>query len=156
MAEALLGRWGLGKFRAYSAGSFPRGQVHPVALEVLSNLNFKTASFRSKSWDEFAVPDAPKMDFVFTVCDRAASETCPIWPGQPMTAHWGITDPVREYEDAEKEYRGFYRAYLDLEARIKIFTSLPISGLNRLALQKRLDEIGKIQAEENTGKTVNQ
>ena len=156
MAEALLARWGLGKFRAYSAGSFPKGLVHPVALEVLHKQNFKTGTFRSKSWDEFAGPDAPQMDFVFTVCDRAASETCPVWPGQPMTAHWGIEDPVREYPDAEKEYRGFYRAYLALEARIKIFTSLPISGLNHLALQKRLNEIGRINAEENTGKSVNQ
>ena len=155
LAEALLVRWGLGKFRAFSAGSYPKGQVHPVALQVLKNHNFKTESFRSKSWNEFAGPDAPQMDFVFTVCDRAAGETCPVWPGQPMTAHWGIDDPVREYPDAEKEYRGFYLAYLELEARIKIFSSLPISGLNRLSLQKRLEEIGKIQAEENTGKTIN-
>lgn len=156
MAEALLARWGLGKFRAYSAGSFPKGQVHPVALEVLHKQNFKTDAYRSKSWDEFAGSDAPQLDFVFTVCDRAASETCPVWPGQPMTAHWGITDPDRDYPDADQEYRSFYRAYLELEARIKIFTSLPISGLNRLALQKRLDAIGKLQTEENTGKTTGQ
>lgn len=156
MAEALLARWGLGKFRAYSAGSYPKGQVHPVALEVLRNQNFTTSNFRSKSWDEFSGPGSPEMDFVFTVCDRAAAETCPVWPGQPMTAHWGIEDPVRDYPDAEKEYRGFYRAYLDLEARIKIFTSLPISGLNLMALQKRLNEIGRIRPEENSGKTVNQ
>jgi protein-tyrosine-phosphatase len=152
MAEALLARWGQGKFRAYSAGSFPKGYVHPVTLEVLRKQNFKTDAFYSKSRDEFTRPGTPQLDFVFTVCDRAARETCPVWPGQPMTAHWGIADPVREYPDAEQEYRGFYRTYLELETRIKLFTSLPISGLDRLTLQKRLDDIGKIQTEENSGK----
>ena len=146
----------LGKLWAYSAGSFPKGRVHPVALEVLRKHNFKTDAFRSKSRDEFDDLDAPQLDFVFTVCDKAASETCPVWPGQPMTAHWGIVDPVREYKDAEEKYRGFYRAYQELEARIKLFTSLPIAGLDRLSLQKRLDEIGRIQTDEKTGKTVNQ
>ena len=145
MAEALLARWGLGKFRAYSAGSYPKGRVHPTAIKILEMHNFDTSQFRSKSWDEFSGDSAPKLDFVFTVCDRAASETCPVWPGQPMTAHWGIADPDREYGSEEEESRGFLRSYLELEARIKIFTSLPIEGLDHLSLQKRLDNIGKIQ-----------
>lgn len=147
MAEALLGRWGKGKFNAYSAGSIPRGRVHPTALKILERYNFNTDAFRSKSWEEFSGPDAPQLDFVFTVCDRAAQETCPVWPGQPMTAHWGIADPDREYASEEEESRGFLRSYLELEARIKIFTSLPVDGLDRLSLQKRLDEIGRMQQE---------
>ncbi len=143
MAEALMARWGMGKFKAYSAGSMPKGRVHPTALEVLQKHNFRTDQFRSKSWEEFCGAGAPALDFVFTVCDRAANEACPIWPGQPMTAHWGIADPDREYASQEEEYRGFYRAYLELEQRIKIFNSLPMSGLDRLTLQKHLDEIGK-------------
>ena len=143
MAEAALSRWGLGKFKSFSAGSMPKDRVHPTALQVLQKHNYKTDQYRSKSWDEFAEQDAPQMDFVFTVCDRAASEVCPIWPGQPMTAHWGIVDPDREYANKEEEYRGFLRAYLELEQRIKIFTSLPIAGLDKLSLQKQLDDIGQ-------------
>jgi arsenate reductase len=144
MAEALLERWGPGKFKAYSAGSHPKGRIHPVVLALLKKNNFRPDHYRSKSWNEFSGPDAPALDFVFTVCDRAANEACPLWPGQPMTAHWGIVDPDRnDYESPEDEYRGVYRAYLELEARIKIFTSLPISGLDRLSLQKQLDDIGR-------------
>lgn len=148
MAEALLGRWGKGKFNAFSAGSFPKGRVHPAALKILKRYNFNTGDFRSKSWEEFTGPDAPRLDFVFTVCDRAAKEACPIWPGQPMTAHWGIADPDREYDSEEEEMHGFMKAYLELDCRIKIFNSLPISGLDKLSLQNRLDEIGKIQQAE--------
>ena len=145
MAEALLGRWGTGKFRACSAGSFPKGRVHPAAIKILEMHNFDTSIYRSKSWDEFSGDSAPKLDFVFTVCGRAAGETCPVWPGQPMTAHWGIEDPDHEYANEEEKIRGFLKAYLELEARIKIFTSLPLEGLDKLALQKRLDEIGQVQ-----------
>lgn len=148
MAEALLGRWGKGKFNAYSAGSFPKGRVHPTALKILKRYNFKIDEFRSKSREEFTGPDAPRLDFVFTVCDRAAQEACPIWPGQPMTAHWGIADPDREYDSEEEEMRGFMKAWMELDCRIKIFTSLPISGLDKLSLQNRLDEIGKMQQAE--------
>lgn len=143
MAEALLGRWGLGKFKVYSAGSMPKGRVHPTALALLEKNNFRTDQFRSKSWEEFSGPGSTPLDFVFTVCDRAANEVCPVWPGQPMTAHWGIADPDRDYASQKEEYRGFYRAYLELDARIKIFTSLPISGLDKLTLQNHLDDIGK-------------
>lgn len=145
MAEALLSRWGLGKFNAYSAGSMPKGRVHPMALQVLQKHNFRTDQYRSKSWDEFAQPGMPQLDFVFTVCDRAANEVCPIWPGQPMTAHWGIVDPDRAYANEEEEYRGFYKTWLELDQRIKIFISLPITGLDRLSLQRRLDDIGRME-----------
>lgn len=144
MAEALLERWGPAKFRSFSAGSYPKGRVNPAALEVLEKNHFMIDKYRSKSWDEFAKPDAPQMDFVITVCDRAANEVCPIWPGQPMTAHWGIRDPDREYTSEEEKYRGFYRAYMELDQRIKIFTSLPIESLDKLSLQKQLDDIGHL------------
>ena len=150
MAEALLRHWGPGKFRSFSAGSQPRGKIHPMALKVLNNHHHETSGLYSKSWDEFAGPDAPKMDFVFTVCDNAAGETCPVWPGQPMTAHWGIEDPDRTYQNQEEEYRGFLKAYYELDARIKIFTNLPLSGLDRLTLQQQLDEIGAISETEET------
>jgi arsenate reductase (thioredoxin) len=143
LAEAILNRQGAGRFKAYSAGSQPKGEVHPFALQLLKNANHDTSFARSKSWDEFAMPDAPRMDFVFTVCDNAAEEACPIWPGQPMTAHWGVPDPAAaEGTDAEKHF-AFADTYRMLSNRISIFTSLPIASLDRLALEKRLREIGR-------------
>ena len=142
MAECILNREGQGRFRAYSAGSDPKGEVHPYALDILRNQNYATAGLRSKSWDEFAVPDAPEMDFVFTVCDRAAEEICPVWPGQPMTAHWGVPDPAAvEGKEAEKR-AAFAETMRFLNNRISIFVNLPMRSLDRLALQKRLDDIG--------------
>ncbi len=143
LAEAILNRAGAGRFRAFSAGSQPKGEVHPYALHLLKRLNYDTSFARSKNWDEFAAPGAPEMHFVFTVCDNAAAESCPVWPGQPMTAHWGIPDPAAaEGTDAEK-HLAFADAYRMLDNRISIFTSLPMASLDRLALQKRLDEIGR-------------
>ena len=143
LAECILNREGKGRFRAFSAGSHPKGQVHPYAIALLKKLNHPTAGLRSKSWDEFAAPDAPQLDFVFTVCDNAANEVCPIWPGQPMTAHWGLPDPAAaEGTEAEKHF-AFADAYRMLLNRISIFTSLPMRSLDRLSLQKHLDEIGR-------------
>jgi len=143
MAEAYLNASGQGRFRAYSAGSHPGGRVNPFALELLAKNRIDTAGLRSKSWDEFTQPGAPRLDFVFTVCDNAAGEVCPIWPGQPMTAHWGVNDPAAaEGTDADKR-KAFFRAYTELSARINLFMSLPLAKLDRLALKKKLDEIGK-------------
>ncbi|MCT7373946.1 arsenate reductase ArsC [Chelativorans salis] len=143
IAEAILNRTGVGRFKAFSAGSQPKGEVHPFALALLKTANHDISFARSKSWEEFAKPDAPRMDFVFTVCDNAAAEACPVWPGQPMTAHWGVPDPAAvEGTDAEKHY-AFADAYRMLNNRISIFTSLPLKSLDRLALQKRLDDIGR-------------
>ncbi|TJW06915.1 MAG: arsenate reductase ArsC [Mesorhizobium sp.] len=143
LAEAILNRLGAGKFRAFSAGSQPKEEVHPFALQLLKTLNHDTSFARSKSWEEFAVPGAPEMNFVFTVCDNAANESCPIWPGQPMTAHWGVPDPAAvEGTDAEK-HLAFAEAYRMLNNRISIFVSLPMDMVDRLALQQRLDEIGR-------------
>jgi protein-tyrosine-phosphatase len=143
LAEAILNRVGAGKFKAYSAGSQPKGEVHPFALQLLKTLNYDTSFARSKSWEEFAVPGAPEMNFVFTVCDNAANESCPIWPGQPMTAHWGVPDPAAvEGTDAEK-HLAFADTYRMLNNRISIFVSLPMNMVDKLALQKRLDEIGR-------------
>jgi len=142
LAEAILQREGLGKFNAYSAGSQPKGEVHPYALDLLKQLNHSTKGFRSKSWDEFAVAGAPKLDFVFTVCDNAAAEVCPIWPGQPMTAHWGVPDPAAvEGTEAEKRL-AFADTYRMMKNRISIFVNLPMSSLDRLSLQKKLSDIG--------------
>ncbi|MGO9486204.1 MAG: arsenate reductase ArsC [Rhodomicrobium sp.] len=144
IAESILNRSGRGKFRAFSAGSHPRGQVHPYAMDLLRNLNFDVSGLRSKSWDEFASPDAPRMDFVFTVCDDAAKEVCPMWPGQPMTAHWGVPDPsTAEGKEAEKRV-AFLSTFRMLQRRIDVFTSLPLASLARLALQKKIDEIGQM------------
>jgi protein-tyrosine-phosphatase len=143
MAEAILNRFGRGRFKAYSAGSHPKGAVHPYALQLLRNLNYVTDGMRSKSWDEFAVPGAPEMDFVFTVCDDAAAEVCPIWPGQPMTAHWGVPDPAAVEGSESVKRAAFADSCRMLTNRISIFTSLPIASLDRLSLQKRLEEIGK-------------
>ena len=142
MAECSLNRWNRGRFRAFSAGSHPRGQVHPLTLEVLERHNFLLEGLRSKSWDEFARPDSPPLDFVFTVCDQAAGEACPIWPGQPMTAHWGISDPAAVDGPKDVQLRAFQRAYLELDTRIRLFTSLPFDQLDQLSLQQRLDDIG--------------
>ncbi len=142
LAEAILQREGLGKFNAYSAGSQPKGEVHPYALDLLKQLNHSTKGFRSKSWDEFAVPGAPKLDFVFTVCDNAAAEVCPIWPGQPMTAHWGVPDPAAvEGTEAEKRL-AFADTYRMMKNRISIFVNLPMPSLDRLSLQQKLSDIG--------------
>ena len=142
LAEALLNHWGRGRFRAYSAGSFPKGAVHPMALDQLGAAKLPTAGLRSKSWSEFAAAGAPVMDFVFTVCDQAAAEVCPVWPGQPMTAHWGVPDPAA-VEGAEAARRQAFRTtFRALEARIKLFTSLRLEALDRLSLKRRVDEIG--------------
>jgi arsenate reductase (thioredoxin) len=150
LAEVLLTQWGRGRFQAFSAGSHPKGAVHPIALELLERMNFPTADLRSKSWDEFAIPGAPPLDFVFTVCDNAASEVCPYWPGQPMTAHWGVPDPAAvEGSDAQK-WLAFREAFRFLDNRIKIFTSLPLASLDRIKLQERLDSIGRTRPPEGT------
>lgn len=143
LAEAIMNRVGQGRFKAFSAGSQPKGEVHPKALSLLKNLNYNTDFARSKDWNEFAQPDSPKMDFVFTVCDNAAGEACPVWPGQPMTAHWGIPDPAAATGTDAEIALAFDEAYRMMNARLSIFTALPISGLDRLSLQNRLNEIGK-------------
>lgn len=143
LGEALLNHWGAGRFKGFSAGSFPKGAVHPLALDVLRKYKLPTEGLRSKSWDEFAVPGAPEMHFVFTVCDQAAKEVCPVWPGHPMTALWGVEDPAAvEGTDADKA-RAFNRTFRELDARIKLLTNLRLHELDRLALQRHLDAIGK-------------
>ena len=149
IAEAILNRLGQGRFKAFSAGSHPKGEVHPFSLQLLKGLNHDTSFARSKDWQEFAVAGAPQMDFVFTVCDDAAGETCPVWPGQPMTAHWGLPDPAAaEGTEAERHF-AFDDTYRMLNHRISIFTSLPMNTLDKLALQKRLHEIGDHQPKAN-------
>ena len=145
MAEVLLNHWGRGRFHAYSAGSHPTGQVNPRALEILARNHLPTEGLRSKNWKEFATPDAPPLHFVFTVCDRAAQEMCPIWPGQPMTAHWGVQDPASVEGSDEEKDRAFNRAFRELDARLKQFTSLRLEAHDHLALQQQLDAIGKIR-----------
>lgn len=143
IAEAIMNRDGKGRFRAYSAGSQPKGAVHPYTLDLLQSLGYDTAGLRSKSWDEFAVPDAPRLDFVFTVCDNARDEVCPVWPGQPMTAHWGVPDPAAvEGTEAEKRL-AFAEAYRMLETRISLFLSLPMDRIDRFNIQLKIDEIGR-------------
>jgi arsenate reductase (thioredoxin) len=143
LAEAYLNAAGKGRFAAYSAGSHPGGVVNPYALELLAKNRIDTAGLRSKSWDEFAAPGAPVMDFVFTVCDQAAGEACPLWPGQPMTAHWGVDDPARVEGTDEEKRKAFVRAFSALATRINLFLNLPLAKLDRLALKKRLKEIGQ-------------
>ena len=143
MAECALNRWGQGRFQAYSAGSQPKGRVHPMTLRLLRDYNHRTEGLRSKDWSEFAAPGAPPLDFVFTVCDAAANEVCPVWPGQPMTAHWGVEDPAAFVGSEEKTYAFFKRVYGYLDNRIKIFVNLPMASLDRLSLQRRLDAIGR-------------
>lgn len=148
LAEAALSRIGAGKFRAFSAGSQPKGAVHPYALDLLKTLKHQTDGFRSKSWDEFAAPGAPALDFVFTVCDNAAGEVCPVWPGQPISAHWGQADPAAaEGSEAEKR-AAFAEAYRLLQNRISAFVNLPLATLDRMTLQKRLSAIGREAARE--------
>jgi len=143
MAEAALNFYGMGRFKAYSAGSHPAGAINPFTLETLKIAKLSTAGLRSKSWDEFAAPDAPKLDFVFTVCDNAAGEICPAWPGQPMTAHWGFPDPAA-FEGSDTEKRAFFQEiFRQIRTRIELFISLPMASLDRLSLQRRLDEMGK-------------
>lgn len=143
LAEAIMEREGLGKFKGYSAGSHPKGGVHPYALDLLKQLNHSTKGLRSKDWSEFAKPGAPQLDFVFTVCDNAANEVCPVWPGQPMTAHWGLPDPAPvEGNEAERRL-AFAESYRMLRNRISVFANLPIASLDRLALQEKLSNIGK-------------
>jgi arsenate reductase len=147
LAESLINHWGRGKFRGFSAGSRPKGKVHPIALELLRHMKLPVEGLRSKDWSVYAAANAPRLDFVFTVCDKAAAETCPVWPGQPMTAHWGVSDPAAvEGADTEK-WLAFREAFRVLENRIKIFVSLPIASLDRLKLQQRLDDIGRTAAQ---------
>src|SRR5690242_16160370 len=145
MAEAILNKAGAGQFRAYSAGSHPKGAVHPQALRLLQSLGHDTSGFRSKSWSEFADPGAASLDFVFTVCDNAAGETCPVWPGQPMTAHWGVPDPAEASGSEAQVALAFKDAYRMLNQRIGVFTALPIRSLDALSLQQRLTEIGRME-----------
>jgi arsenate reductase len=143
LAEAILGRVGTGRFRSFSAGSFPKGKVHPAALRLLRQLNYDVSRFRSKSWDEFAIADAPSLDFIFTVCDNAAGEICPIWLGKPMTAHWGLPDPAAvEGSDAEIA-AAFADTYRMLTNRIELFTALPLNAVDAMSLRNRLRDIGK-------------
>lgn len=143
IAEAILNRKGTGRFNAYSAGSRPRQQPHPYTIDVLKGLNHDTSFARSKSWDEFATPDAPEMDFVFTVCDRAAAEECPFWPGQPMSDHWGLPDPVRAEGSEAIKRLAFSETYRMLRNRISIYINLSLASVDRLTQQRNLDEIGK-------------
>jgi protein-tyrosine-phosphatase len=150
LAESLLNHWGEGRFRGYSAGSFPKGAVHPCTLELLRALDFPITGLRSKSWDEFAVPGAPVMDFVFTVCDHAAGEVCPIWPGQPITAHWGVPDPAAAEGNAGERMQAFRDAFGMLERRIKIFVALPVASLDRITLAREVKAIGRQPHPETT------
>jgi protein-tyrosine-phosphatase len=153
MAECILNRLGAGKFKAYSAGSEPLGHVHPLALNLLKRTNYDVSQLRSKPWDEFAGPGAPKLDFVFTVCDNAAKEVCPIWPGQPMTAHWGLPDPAKaQGTNAERAF-AFDDCFRMLNQRISIFVNLPIENLSKLSLQHHLDEIGKTKLDTEPAKS---
>ena len=147
LAEAALNHWGAGRFRAFSAGSYPKGQVHPMAIELLQQMKLPIDGFRSKSWNEFAQPGAPELDFVFTVCDNAAGGVCPIWPGKPMTAHWGVEDPAAVTSDEVHQRAAFKKAYRELEARIKIFINLPIATLDNARLKVRMDDIGRSQSD---------
>ena len=143
IAEAIMNRAGEGRFAARSAGSHPTGEVHPYTIDLLKKLNYPTDGLRSKSWDEFTGPDAPDFDFVFTVCDNAANEVCPVWPGQPMTAHWGVPDPAAATGTEAERRLAFAEAYRLLNNRISTFVSLPLRSIDRLTLQKRLDDIGR-------------
>jgi protein-tyrosine-phosphatase len=146
IAEAILNRIGMGQFRAFSAGSHPKGHVHPETVRLLQSLHYETSALRSKSWSEFADPGAPLLDFVFTVCDNAAGETCPVWPGQPMTAHWGIPDPAQATGTPAEIALAFKEAYRMLERRLGIFVSLPLRSLDRLSLQSKLRDIGRFDS----------
>ena len=145
LADSILNKTGAGNFRAYSAGSQPKGSVHPEAMRLLESSQFDTAALRSKSWSEFAKPGAPQLDFVFTVCDNAAGEACPLWPGQPMTAHWGIADPAAVSGSPVEVALAFKEAYRMLHQRIAVFAALPVAALDRLTLKTKLDEIGRME-----------
>jgi protein-tyrosine-phosphatase len=145
LAEATLNAMGRGRFRAWSAGSHPTGKVNPFAIELLQNNRLPSDDLRSKSWDEFARPEAPPLDFVFTVCDNAAGEVCPVWPGQPVTAHWGVPDPAAVEGSDDAKRKAFFTAWSQLQHRISIFVSLPLDKLDRLALKEKLDEIGRLR-----------
>jgi arsenate reductase (thioredoxin) len=144
LGEVLIEHWGKGRFTGYSAGSFPKGTVHPAALDLLERLGLRTTGLRSKSWDEFARHGAPVMDFVFTVCDQAAGEVCPIWPGNPVTAHWGIPDPAAAEGTEAQRTQAFRDAYRQLEARIRLFVALPSDKVDRMALKRHADAIGRV------------
>ena len=144
LAEALIERLGKGRFRGFSAGSHPKGAVHPLALEILQSLEYPTEGYRSKGWEEFALPGAPELDFVFTVCDDAAGEVCLVWPGSPVTAHWGVPDPVTAEGDKLARKNAFRTAYRQLENRIRLFANLRIAELDLLALKRKVDEIGNL------------
>ncbi|HYH41952.1 MAG TPA: arsenate reductase ArsC [Burkholderiales bacterium] len=145
LGEALLNAAGKGRFRAYSAGSHPKGHVHPLAIELLRKNNLPTGDLRSKDWSEFAQPGAPQMDFIFTVCDNAAGEACPVWLGKPVTAHWGVADPAAVEGSQEERREAFFRTYMALANRIALFVSVPIEHLDKLALGARLEEIGRVR-----------
>lgn len=145
LAESILNHAGKGRFRAYSAGSHPAGSINPFAIELLTQQNMDVLNLRSKNWDEFARPDVPQLDFVITVCDRAAGEVCPVWPGQPMTAHWGIEDPAAAEGDDESKRRAVAKAFRELTTRISLFISLPLQKLDALSLKRELDAIGKLR-----------
>ncbi len=153
LAEVILNHWGRGRFHAYSAGSFPKGEVHPLSVALLQSLKLPVEGLRSKSWSEFATPDSPVMDFVFTVCDQAAGEVCPVWPGNPITAHWGIPDPAAAEGSELDRMNAFRAAYRSLDARIKLFVALPLEKLDSMALKREASRIGKVSdvaAEEKT------
>jgi protein-tyrosine-phosphatase len=147
LAECIMNRIGAGKFKAYSAGSMPKGEVHPSAIKLLDNLGYETSQLRSKSWDEFAGPGAPRINFIMTVCDNAAGEVCPIWPGQPIRAHWGIPDPAAVDGSDSEIALAFADTYRMLNNRISLFASLPVQSLDRLAIKRRMDEIGQTRDE---------
>ncbi|CAH1748147.1 Arsenate reductase [Thauera humireducens] len=147
IAEVILNQIGKGRFQAYSAGSMPRGEVHPTTLQVLQGQGYDTSALRSKSWDEFARPDAPQMDFVFTVCDQTAGELCPVWPGQPLTAHWGFADPVKAEGSEQRQLDAFSQIQNQIANRLRLFLSLPLAKLDRLAIKHEIDRIGQTSAE---------
>jgi len=147
LAEVLVNRWGAGRFVGYSAGSFPKGEVNPLTLRFLRKVGLPTDGLRSKSWDEFARPGAPPLDFVITVCDQAAGEVCPTWPGQPITAHWGVQDPAAAEGTDEQKLAVFNKVFRELESRIKIFASLPLASLDRVRIKERVEEIGRTGAD---------
>lgn len=152
IAESLVNHYSRGKFRGFSAGSHPRGTVHPITLQLLERMGIATEGLRSKSWDEFARADAPRMDFVFTVCDRAAAEHCPVWPGQPMTAHWGVEDPAAVDGSETVRWCAFREAFKILDTRVKLFLSLPLASLDRIRLQQKLRDIGTTPAAHDSDK----
>lgn len=145
MAEALFNKLGKGRFKAYSAGSHPTGKVHPMAVEVVNSLGYPTNELRSKSWDEFALPEAPQMDFIFTVCDKAAGEACPVWLGKPITAHWGFEDPAAFQGTDEAQRHEFQKILRFMSNRVNLFTNLPLASLDNFTIKSELDKIGKIK-----------